>query len=44
MQLGINYIDKSDFLALSASNIQNGFGVTGLAFYQSDKVLSHLDV
>jgi len=51
-QLGINHIDKPDFLAiyqythmrvLSASNIQSGFAATGLVPYQPDRVLSHPD-
>jgi len=48
MHLGINYIDKQDFLiayqsvqteALSTSNICSGFAATGLVPYQPDQVL-----
>jgi len=53
MWLGINHIDKRDFLiayqharkeALSASNICSGFAATGLVPYQPDQVLSQLHI
>jgi hypothetical protein len=53
MRLGINHIDKVDFLsaypqarseALTASNIQSGFMATGLVPYNPHRVLSTLQV
>ena len=51
IRLGINYIDKSDFLQLylrarivtySSNTIQNGFKATGLVPFNPDEVLSRL--
>jgi len=51
MRLGINHIDKDDFLELylqaraaiySSSTIQSGFKATGLAPFNPDEVLSRL--
>jgi hypothetical protein len=53
IRLGINHIDKSEFLvayqqarlvALSSSNIRSGFTATGIVPYNPDQVLSRLQV
>jgi hypothetical protein len=53
MRLGINHIDKDDFLELylkaraatySSSTIQSGFRATGLAPFNPDEVLSRLHI
>ena len=52
MGLGINHIDKDEFLtiypsvhtaALGGKNIQSGFRATGLVPYDPEQVLSHLN-
>jgi hypothetical protein len=52
MGLGINYINKDEFLtiyssvrteALNEKNIQSGFRATGLALYDPEQVLSRLN-
>lgn len=53
MRLGINHVDKEDFLglyltahreALSKANIQSGFAATGLVPYNPERVLSTLSL
>lgn len=53
MRLGINHIDKLDFLnayptaraeAFQSQTIQNSFAATGLAPYDPERVLSKLDI
>lgn len=53
MQLGINHIDKLDFLeaypkahteAFKSENIKNGFAATGLVPFQPDRVLLQLNI
>ncbi|KAL1981882.1 hypothetical protein VTN96DRAFT_2069 [Rasamsonia emersonii] len=53
MRLGINHIDKTDFLtayqkarmeAFKSENIRKGFAATGLVPYEPDQVLSRLHV
>jgi len=52
MQLGINYIDKQDFLslyqssqkALSEANIKSGFAATDLVSFNPQHVLNVLNI
>lgn len=53
MQLGINHIDKLDFLeaypkahteAFKSENIKNSFAATGLVPFQPDRVLLQLNI
>jgi hypothetical protein len=52
MRVGVNYIDKSDFLpayltarteALTSDTVRNGFAATGLVPYDPERVLSKLN-
>ena len=53
MRLGINYIDKPEFLVffkqarmegLNTQNIRRGSKATGIVLYDSDEVVSRLDI